>query len=299
MDINDWVLAYPGVNFPFGRLSTTYPFETQVSIGDTTLVTGDLPHPTADGTTMGADRLGGFTLTFKVLALPLPSDTGETWDGPLDRMSMFRSRWRADSIRKSAGEYATLTNLARGRMVYGRPRRAAMINDRMRKGMVSVLATFDTNGPDFYSTTQRQAVVVPIGGSATGLRDPLTSPFTTGGISIVQQDMVNEGDSDAWPILKFHGPGHSYAFDLLQGTNVLWSIEVPEPLLYDQTLTVDTRPWVRSSTMNGNPANGRLRGTPLDRCGIPVGEFKGRLRVTDTTGQAFADIRWRDTYASL
>jgi hypothetical protein len=70
-------------------------------------------------------------------------------------------------------------------------------------------------------------------------------------------------------------------------------------LKYDDVITINTQPWQRGATISGKPATGRLRGTALDRIIVPPGSFTLRYRVTDKSGQSFADIRWRDTFVSM
>lgn len=299
-DLNNWRLQYPGTIFDFGTLSTEYPFDTQVEIGETDIDDQDAPHPTSDGVVMGIDSLRGFTMTFKITTVPDFPPVDKPWVKALDLFSTFKAKWRADAIRRSPGQYAILTNLDRNRRIYGRPRKIGQSNDRLRKGSLGYIATFDSIDPNFYDETEKLQIITPVPPAGGGFVAPLSPPFSIAGSGSELAAMVNDGDMGAWPIVKFRGPGRAFAFDLLDGGgNTLWSIQVPGQINYDQTLTVDTRPWSRSATLNGWPANGQIRGTALENCKIPVGAWSARFRVVDPSGAAFADIRWRDTYASL
>lgn len=297
VDLNDWRLAYTGVEFDFGTLSTDYPFRVQAIIGPPTAQSQDSLHPTDDGMVMGIDSLGGFDITFGLTTVPDGSAT--PWRNSLDLIRSFQAKWRANAIRRKPGVYATLTNLDRGVRVYGRPRYFAPTLDRVRRGNAEYIATFTTNDPNFYDETEKVALINAVNPSGGGFVVPLSPPFSTAAGSAELSPIENEGDVATWPIIKFHGPCNAPGVELLAGANVLWNLRVSGQIKYDEILTVDTRPWARGATINGKPANGRLRGTKMSDCQIPVGSYHTRFKVKDRTGQAFVDIRWRDAYASL
>lgn len=298
-DLNEWRLSYTNTTFNFGVLASDYPLATQVDFSDIDSSVQDQQHPRSDGVIMGKDTLGGFTLTFTLKTIPNFPLPDKPWIDSLDLFGAFKAAWRADSIRQTPGMYATLLNVDRNRMVYGRPRKCAPKFDRLRKGLTEWLATFDTNGPDFYSGTEKAALITPVPPAGGGFKVPLTPPFSTAVGSAQLAAMTNAGNLPTWPVIQFHGPGKDFSFSLLSGTTVLWTISIAGELKYDEVLTVDTRPWRRAATINGRPANGRIRGTLLERCQLPVGTFNAQLKVTDSSGTAFTDIKWRDAYASL
>lgn len=302
-DLNEWRLSYPGKTFNFGTLAADYPLATQVDIGDVDIDTQDQAHPRSDGVVMGKDRFGGFTLTFGIKTIPEFPLTDKPWMDSLDLMSEFKSAWRADVIRKTPGAYATLLNVDRNRLVYGRPRKFAPKLDRLRKGLSEWLATFNTNGPEFYSGTEKAALITPVPPVGGGFTVPLTPPFSTAVGSAELATMENEGDLETWPMIDLYGPGKDYTFTLRDGVVPLWALTVVGQINYDQHIQIDTRPWSRSATLYTGtvptPANGRIRGTAFERCSLPVGDFSAQLKVTDPSGTAFAGITWRDAYASL
>ena len=298
-DLNDWVLEYNDTSLPFGTLESGYPFTAQVDFADMTPRSNDMQHPNSDGLVMGIDRLGGQTLTFSVGVVRDQPYAGDAWDRPLDLLSEFRRVWRADELRDVPGTYATIANLARERLTYGRPRKVGPITDRVRKGNAGVLATFEANSPNFYSIVERVASIGSSPAAAGGLRTPIIPPFSTVGSSSEVSPMVNAGDVKAWPVIEMYGPGSNFSVELLRNNTVLWALEFPYTLAFDQTLRIDTRPWSRSATIQGNPANGRIFGTALQDCTIPVGNFWARFKVKSQYGTAGANLRWRDAFASL
>ena len=299
-DLNDWVLTVGADELAFGFSETSdYPFKSQVSISEIARDVQDSPHPTADALLMGRDMLRGFTLQFESQILREHPVTTKPWMSALDLYGAFAAAWRADAIRLTPGAYATLANLERTRLVYGRPRGIAPKTEQLRKGYVNFQFDFDTISPDFYDTTEKVATITPVPASAGKLGSPLTTPITTTTGTEDVAVTLNEGNLAAWPVVEFHGPATASSVELLAGVDRLWQIRVPDRIRFDEVVTVDTRPWRRSATINGDPANGMLRGNRLVDCKIPVGEFDIRYKVKDATGTAHTVIRWRDTYASL
>ncbi len=299
-DLNEWQLTAGADTLIFGFSETSeYPFKSQVTVSEVDRETQDAAHPSTDGVLMGRDLLRGFTLQFDSQILREHPLTATPWNSALDLYSAFAAKWRADSVRLTPGEYASLANLERERLVYGRPRGIAPKLAMTRKGYLDFQFDFETNGPDFYDITEKVATITPVPASSGKITSPLVSPITTTTGTEDVAETVNEGDLAAWPIIEFHGPGTASSVELFDGTDRLWVLKVPDRIRFDQVLTVDTRPWKRGATLNGAPANGLLRGDRLFDCRIPVGTFDIRYKVKDTTGVAHTVIRWRDTYASL
>lgn len=298
-DINAWRLEYPGKPaLDFGTMASNYPFEVQADIGDVNVTTQDSPHPSTDGEVFGIDAIGGFPITFRCRVID-DNLQADKWNQVLDRTSSFKSMWRASSLRREAGAYATLANLERNRLVYGRPRALAETHKRLRKGLVDFSAQFKSNGPNWYSLTEKMVELDLISGPSFGFNSPITAPITTTGATVDDMDVDNDGDEETWSVIELYGPGSGWNLALRQGGQVLWRLESAEALKFDEVMTIDTRPWARGVTINGRPANGRLLGTSISRTQIPVGNFKFRLQVKDGTGTAKAKIYWRDAYASL
>lgn len=300
-DLNDWVIAFDDQEYAFGREFTDYPFKTQVSIGPVDRDNQDAPHPIADGLVMGKDFLRGFTMQFDFQILRAFPSPEKPWQSALDLYNEFAAIWRGGSTRLTPGSYATLTNLDRSRMVYGRPRAIAPKFDTVRSGFMEFQADFQTNSPDFYDAAERVAFFsfdAPTGGA---LISPLESPLATIGGESDVQDTVSQGNLPAWPVVEFHGPCKAGSgIDLLNPSGkVVWTLKVGVALAYDEEMVIDTRPWSRSATINGRPANGKVRGTAMNLCTIPVGDFNMRYKVNDESGTAFCVVHWHDTYASL
>lgn len=298
-DLNDWVLTVDGVALEFGTASTNYPFAVQMEVAETARTTQDAAHPTSDGLVMGRDRLQNFVLQFQARILQEYPLTAKPWMHALDLYRQFAAAWRADAIRNIPGAYAQLANTERGVLVYGRPRAIAPKHSILRRGYLDFQFDFETNSPDFYSTTEKSVNLTVEPPSLGGFSSPLVNPIVTTVSDDDIAETINAGDLPAWPVIEFHGPGASQSVELFDGVDLLWEIGISRALKVGEVLIVDTRPWQRGAVVNDQPANGLLRGSQLEMCKIPVGTFDIRYRVTDVSGTAFATVKWRDTYASL
>lgn len=297
-DLNSWRMVTSDQTLAFGTQDTGYPFYTQFSLGKTDRDTQDAGHPTSDGLVMGRDRLRGFTIQFDCRILAEYPVVEKPWLSAMDLYSTFAAKWRADSVRRSPGEYATLINDDRGRQTYGRPRDIAPKSDMLRKGIYDFQMDFASNGPNWYAATQKVAVLQSGPASIGKITSPLTSPLTTIRPKDATIPTLVEGDLEAEPIVEFHGPTNGCSIELFSGATKVWTLKVPGKLHLGETLKVDTRFWRRSAILNKNtPGNGLIRGDSLAKCLLPVGVFTARYRHNDPTGAAFAVIRWRDTYA--
>lgn len=305
-DLNEWKLTAAGQSdFLFGSIGTSdYPLGVQVEIGDLDSDIQDQRHPTSDGVVMGKDTFGGFELVYNLKTLP--NTTSPKWTEALDLLSTFKSRWRADGVRKTPGAYATLTNLERGRLVYGRPRKCSQKLQRLRKGLVEYIATFETNGPDWYSATETSVVIPVVAPSTNGVKVPIKTPVTTANaVAPAYNTVTNAGDVNSWGIFDIKGPASGIAVSLITPAaapvqSTLWRITLPTALKAGQTVRVDTRPWARSAILlPSTPANGRLRGSQLENCFIPPGPWRVRFDAIDPTGVASVTFKYRSAYASL
>lgn len=277
-DLNLWRLAYPGVSLDFGPNSTAYPFSVQVDIGDTSARTEDFLRENEDGLFMGQDLLDGFELLFTLTTLPGYPAPAEPWRVPLDTMGTFKSKWRADSIRKNPFQYATLLNVDRGRLVYGRPRRFGSVDSaRLRRGVVKYVAGFSTVGPNFYSDTEQTLALINANEVAGN----------------------NGGDVDSWGVITVNGPFTAGSIALKVGATTMWTLTVPGPLTAGQSLVIDTRPWARYALLGAAPANAMVRGDALAKASVPVGAFTVLWNRTDATNTSSASFSFRNAYASL
>lgn len=293
-DINEWKLNYSGISpLTFGTMDSEFPFQSQVDITPSDITDQDSDHPNSDGLVMGIDRLGGQILTFDCIIPPeyWRSVTGDKWATPMDVYGAFAAKWRADSLRRRSGSYATLANTNRNRLVFGRPRKCIPKYARVRQGEVTWLAEFKTVDPNFYSINE-YLLNISAGSTVSSAGIGSTIPgggVQAGGSSITwTADGSNPGELKTWPTIEFGGVGSVSC--LTTTHDLLWTLTTDLA-----NVVIDTRPWSRSvRTTSGHPANGRVTGTRIELCQLPAGTFKLRFNGRGTT-----KVRWRDAYAAL
>ncbi|MEU8023750.1 hypothetical protein AB0B88_16195 [Micromonospora haikouensis] len=292
----EWTITYPGTSFTWG-----YPWDevinlTAPDLGAPELRVDDADQPRRDGRLFGVDYRSGTTITFEV---GLSTRAGEA--AVRDLAERMRQVWRADVLRGIPGAVAELRarHVGRERVTYGRPRRWATVDQLAPRGYIPGVATFETAddlwyGPDVFSETL--AITPPLGG---GLVGSLSAPLTSTGESDRSQAITVGGALPAWPVITIAGPITNPVVEMVG----LWRFELLASLAYDRTVTIDTRPWVRSVVLNqagGSLAGALTRQSPrLADAGIPPGTYEAVLRGIDATGTARATVAWQETYSSL
>ena len=302
VDLNLWRLAYDAVDLEFGTHETGYPLTKQVDIGAAETELGDMPRSGGDGLLFGVDYARGRTLTFEGAHIDTsPQATTRQWEKPLDLAQPIAAAWDAERLRARSGAVATLTNVDRRRLVYGRPRGRAPGLELVRRGWSTWSGTFHTIDQKFYDADERSATATVQPGTTGGITAPFMTPLTTSAVANSRAWVVSAGAVDTYPVLEFFGESSNPRVELLDGAGaVLWAITFAGYVAYDALARVDARPWARSVTYNGTPLPGLLRGSRFAELRIPPGATELRYTATaDPTGAAGCTIRWRDAYLEL
>lgn len=303
-DLNLWRLTYDTTTLEFGTLDSGHPFTRQVQIGAAEVETEDLAHPMSESVLPGVDRSRGRVLEFVGAHLTGTGPAyGETrrWTSPMNLHNAFEQAWRARVVRETAGKVATLTNVDRGRVLYGRPRGVVPDHERARTGWLTYAATFVTVDDRFYDAVEQIVTTGVDAAPAVGFTFPVTFPFTGGATDPVAARawLTNDGTDDTWPVVTFRR-GTRPRLDMLDGDgDVRWSLQVDKALAYDDVVQVDCRPWRRTVKLNGASRPGLLRGSRLDAVRLPPGASEAKLSAYDVSGLAEVEVRWRDAYGSL
>lgn len=257
----EWTLTYTGTALSMGLIPSNIWLTTPPVIGPAELTNEDGQRARQDGASFGADFRGGRAIDFEI-GVNGPSETEA-----LDRAAVLTKAWRGDSIRKTAGELATLTikQPGRTRVVFGRPRRLAPVGTSFQhQGYLSYIGDFACTDDVFYSST-------------------LTS--TTGGAFTVA------GDLPAWPIVVVNGPSTNPVVNF-----GAFSLALNYTIPSGKSVTINTVPWVRSvKTSDGLSIPGKLvRTTRLSRASLAPGGHTVSL-----TGGGTLNVSWRTSYSSL
>lgn len=265
--------------------------------------TEDTANSYEDGVTFGRDYLGNTLHTFE---LSVQTAAGaESWDAVADLLRV----WRGDAVRRTPGAVQVLRLKRPGRdtvRAYGRSDKATPTRSRgTGVGLVPVVADFRAVDALYHGDLEQQTIVGIVAGEGGGFAFPMTFPAVSAGETTTSSSVTNAGDADAWPIVTFAaGSGELTrpSFELLDSEGgTLWRIELGITLGAGESVTVDTRPWVRTVLRNDGASlpGARTRAcTPPAECGIPPGTWAVRFTGTSSSGTATATVRHRDAYAA-
>jgi hypothetical protein len=292
-----WKLTYPGTEYTFGTPDLPTFNRTTPDVGDVDIRVADVDRPRMDGRAFGVDFRSGRTVSF---------DLGVRARTELDARSeaaRLAAAWRADAVRLTPGGVAELRAryAGRERVLFGRPRRFAPIYSDVRvNGLVTVTADFACIDDLFYAPeddTVQFGIVPPLGG---GLVTPLAAPLSTTMSSDRSQAVYIDSEMPVWPVVEIFGPIANPVLKVVGTDGSSFTFDVRVSLLYDETVTIDTRPWARSALRNGT-ANvaGSVRGTRLSKASLAPGIYEVGLKGNDPTGTARVRLSWRSTYTSL
>lgn len=289
---NEWVLSYGTTSVTFGPGDLPIFNRTTPDFGSVEVEVADQRRPRADGRNFGTDYRGGMTFAFDLGIRGVTSSDART------EAALLQRAWRADSVRGTPGAVASLAFRydGRERVVYGRPRRFAPdYSDVSTNRLVTAQADFVTVDDRFYGPALTDPVYIPLVPKPVGgLLAPLQEPLTTTESSNRSIGIIVGGEDDAWPVVEVTGPITSPTIEVVG----LWRMDFDLSLAYDETLTIDTRPWARTVTRNGASVAGKVTGTSprLADASIPPGAYSVALRGTSATGTPTATVRLQESY---
>jgi len=285
-----WRLTYPGVTQDFGDSGIflrRFPMP-----GAPELQTQDGTYPQDDGGTVGVDLQGGVTvpMTFGV--------DGRTELEVRDNWDRLAAVWSGDAIRNRAGAVAELRS-DRGRSSLGRPRRIAPTVSDLDGTPPSMTLEAEWWAVDslwYGPWTQKRVGLSTRGG--TGIKFPLRFPFRTTPPAVLDDEFTVGGSKPTWLVVDIEGPITSPVVQV--DRNLVYSLR-GVTLAFDQTVTIDTRPWSRSVKRNdGASLAGSLDSTSslLSSGRVAPGRHEFTIRGTSSTGSAHGTVRWRDANAT-
>lgn len=274
--------------------------EFEPGVGE--LETADLRPPGRDGTVFGRDYRDGPVLTWELFTTATTATAGKAdWE-------QLQAAWDSPGVRLSPREVMPLRVRIPGgqtRLIYGRPRRFEVAESRLlSRGRVQMVADFQAADTTFYDDSSNGGsggarsieLTLVADSSQTGIVWPVTWPITWGAQGQRQDAAVNTGTAPAWPVITFHGPVAQPSLEIV-GTGR--ALRLDTTIAFDQSITVDTRPWARTITRSdGASMAGVARGAALGDFQLPVGQTTLAYRGTDLSGQSRCVIEWRDAYST-
>lgn len=270
---------------------------TSFTMSEPAAATADQVMPGEDGVMMGRDYLQGRTLSWD---LTINRETAAA--GQADWRAL-EGAWDARDIRLTPGAVMPVRLRVPGGstvVAYGRPRKIAPADTTlMPVGRIGITADFSTADRHFYDDIEQEVSfgIQPTIGIGGGITWPITWPIRWATPDTSNEDVVvNGGDAPTWPVITFTGP-------IINPTVVLgsneYTLQLVTTLAENQSVTIDTRPWVRSVVRDdGGSLAGALRGSRLADFVLQPGTTAVAVQGVDLDGTAGGRIRWRNAYTT-
>lgn len=186
----------------------------------------------------------------------------------------------------------------RTRRIYGRPRNwDASPTTGIYQGLLQITADFSMMDPLFYDDREQSIpfnfVPVPPGG---GVISPVVSPVTTtySEAPAVVRSIDVGGTQATWLTLEFEGPTRNPWVEIDN-----WRAQPMMTLLYDEKVTLDSRPASRGAVNANGGGIPVSRGTRLAQMRVLPGRHAVRFGSEDGQSSGGVTVRWRDAYREL
>lgn len=289
----EWTLSYPGTSLTFGPPNLPIVNLLAPDLGSAELHTDDTDRPRSDGLAFGQDFRGGRLIGFELGVF------GDNETEARETLDDLASAWRGDTVRTTPGAMAQLQtrNVGRERVMFGRPRRFALLEEDIHQGVVLVSADFTAADDLFYEAEEQSETIFLVPQASGGLITPLISPLTTTAESNRSRLVRVGGQVPTYPVFTIQGPITNPAIEVVNE----WSMTFLTSLASDQALIVDTRPWARTARVGNGSRAGTLTHTSrrIATATLSPGDHEVALRGIDATGTASLQVTWRDAFTSL
>lgn len=264
------------------------------SPGSVEIQTQDALLPGTDTLGMGSDSEKPPTWSWTISALADGSA------GAMELMDRLKAAWPARGVRRTPGAVMPLRWAHGGRsgVVYGRPRgwTRSYGGRGMWAGHIAVDCDFQLIDPLIYSDVEESVTLSLVTRSEGGWIWPAVFPIeTTASSASFAGNIEVAGALPTPPVIEISGP---IAAPWISGPG--WRVELDTTLAYDQSLTIDTRPWATTVLRSdGVSFGGALGSTPLADVRLPPGGSQLQFGGIDPTNTATATVRWRATSEGL
>ena len=297
LDLVDWQYDIGGVLI--GRGTTVNVIEV-TGLGRPPVRDSDVDQPSMDGQFAGPDYWAGRQIQFDA-AIKIPGDTSACHD----MVATLQAATDAAAVRLVGGQGLTLRMKQPGRPVKRLTVRARKLDTELKQiihGYVPLDMEFLAHDPTFYAD-EESTTELPLGWlTGGGFAAPVVAPIYVqdGTVAADRPGWVtNNGDADAWPILRITGPCSTVTI-----THVASGRALALPTLNlaaGRWVEIDTRPGYRTVTWDngGNASTYLSPGSRIDLFALPPGESEMRWTAFDSTNTARLRVTWRDAYIAL
>jgi hypothetical protein len=260
----------------------------------------DVDQPSMDGAFAGPDYWAARQVQFDA-AIKIPGDP----DACHDLVAQLQAASANPAVRLVGGEGMTLRIKRPGRPVKrltGRLRKLDPEYKQVLHGYVPLDLEFVAHDPTFYADTET-VTEIPLGWlTGGGFAAPVAAPLYVqdGTVAADRPGWAdNQGDADAWPIIRVFGPCANVTVTHAESGRAL---ALPTlTLTAGQWVDIDTRPGHRTVTReNGGNASAYLApSSRIDLFSLPPGQSELRFTAFDSTNTARMRLTWRDAYIAL
>lgn len=297
IELADWQYDIGGVLIGSG--TNVQVLET-TGLGRPPVRDSDTDQPSMDGAFAGPDYWAARQIQFDA-AIRIPNNPAACHD----MVAQLQAATDGAAVRLVGGQGLTLRILRPGRPVKSMTVRARKIDPEYKQvihGYVPLDLEFLAHDPAFYAD-QDSVTELPLGWlTGGGFAAPVTAPIYVqdGTVAADRPGWVtNQGDADAWPIIRITGPCANVTI-----THVASGRSLALPTLNldaGRWTEIDTRPGYRTVTWDngGNASTYLSPSSRIDLFSIPPGTSEMRWTAFDSTNSARLRLTWRDAYIAL
>jgi hypothetical protein len=297
LELADWQYDIGGVLIGAGSIVNVIKVD---GLGRPPVRDNDVDQPSMDGQFAGPDYWTGRQIQFDA-AIKAPGNPSNCQD----MVAALQSATDAADVRLVGGVGLSLRIKRPGRpvkQVTVRARKLDPDDSRIIHGYVPLDLEFLAHDPTFYAD-QDSVTELPLGWlTGGGFAAPVAAPIYVqdGTVAADRPGWVtNQGDADAWPILRITGPCANVTI-----THVATGRSLALPTLSlaaGRWIEIDTRPGYRTVTWDngGNASTYLSPSSRIDLFSIPAGQSEMRWTAFDSTNSARLRLTWRDAYIAL
>jgi hypothetical protein len=296
-ELSDWQYDIGGV--VIGAGTNVQVIET-TGLGRPPVRDNDIDQPSMDGSFAGPDYWAARQIQFDA-AIRVPGNP----EACHDLVAALQAATDPAAVRLVGGQGLTLRMKRPGRAVKQLTVRARKLDPEYKQvvhGYVPLDMEFLAHDPVFYADSD-SVTDVPIGWlTGGGFAAPVVAPiYVQDGTVAADRPgwAVNDGDADAWPILRIYGPCATVTVIHAESGR---SLAMPTlSLAAGQWVEIDTRPGYRTVTReNGGNASSTLSpASRIDLFSLPPGQSELRFTAFDNTNTSHMRVTWRAAYIAL
>ncbi|MYW43045.1 phage tail domain-containing protein [Streptomyces sp. SID161] len=297
LDLTDWQIDVGGVLIGAG---TPVQLIETTGLGRPSVRDNDVDQPSMDGSFAGPDYWAARQIQFDA-AIRIAGNPAACYD----MVAQLQAATDHTAVRLIGGQGLTMRILRPGSPVKSLTVRARKIDPEYKQaihGYVPLDMEFVAHDPTFYADSD-STTDIPLGWlTGGGFAAPVVAPiYVQSGVTAADRPgwVTNQGDADAWPIIRITGPASNVSVIHVPTGRTL---ALPTlTLAAGRWIEIDTRPGYRTVTWDngGNASTYLSPASRIDLFSLPPGTSEMRWTAFDSTNTARLRLTWRDAYIAL